>query len=197
MLDSFSPTSSPRHRDPDPRLRPLRHFDAQARTRIEQRLRWQELFQEHAAKLLGMPVLIQHPARPGALPGDPGGAPWFRAEYLGVSSRGAKFVVGTESVCPDPGTGAWGLCRHPGHRWDLALVVATIPFQAILDVVWDGQEMDPTPLILCAPPAPDDPDPYAAVLVSVRDQGRVREVPLSLGSYRKIASRSRGRQDHA
>ena len=170
------------------------------RKRIEHRLRWKALFEEHSADLNDMDVIIRHINRSDMYPETDGHkkgiSSWFKAEYWGLYHRGVEVVIGSESLCMEDGKNNWTACHNEEHNRFNALVIGRIPFDVITEVDWNGDEHYSVPHIYCEFPRHQSKQPYEQIVFYRTRDGRTTDWLEDLGDYKTIIKKSKKVRNH-
>lgn len=81
---------------------------------------------------------------------DKGISPWFRVGLLGLYHRGIQVLLRYEGIIFDQTHNGWRFYRYNEEEPDVrAIIVGKIPFDAIVEIDWVGDEYYPVPHIYC------------------------------------------------
>jgi len=109
---------------------------------------------------------------------------WFRVEYKSLYHKGVEIFIGVESIKIDREKKKWGICSCDDPDSVTSFVVGKIPFEAIVEIDWYGDEYCPIAHFYCD--FNKNKMPYDEVVYVVSKKIGGKEFFHEVGSYDAI-----------
>ncbi len=126
--------------------------------KLAARTKWKPLFDEEIHKTfrakLRRDVIVRDIHRIDHYPNTESGkgiSPWFRVGLLGTYHRGIQLGLGIKRLTFDDASGGWRYTDYDAGETgeQNVITIGNVPFEAIEDVDWDGDEFYDYPHIYC------------------------------------------------
>lgn len=115
---------------------------------------------------------------------------WFKLEFKSLYHKGVELFMMCESVMYNDDENSWRICRYDEAGAVPALLVGKIPYEAIVDVEWNGDEYYPFPHLFCDFTTKDKM-PYDELVFVVSEEINGREFFTEIGSQKDVRGSSK------
>lgn len=120
---------------------------------LERRTKWKAEFEKNINLLQGQDLIIRDLAQMDSYPNmdenEKGISPWFKTEFKGLYHRGFEIFLGIESIKYLEEAKGWVYCHYQDVGAINAFLVGRIPYDAVREVDWSGDEHYSFPHIYC------------------------------------------------